>query len=191
MERKIGKKFEYNGRTYVALEKSGCTDCNDCTAIRNSELCEFFGDCTDERKDGKNVVFREVVHQPFSVELAKLGKPVTTRGGKKARIICFDRENSLGYHIVALIGEEETVGLYNDYGVRIGNKCGEESENDLVMEVVTYDGWIAIIPCSGEDCRGKVATALIFSTADELRKHIKEQGIERRVACIMPIEWGV
>lgn len=55
--------------------------------------------------------------KPFDLEAAKSGKPVCTRDGRKARIICFDR-NDL-YPIVALIECEdgkEIIGAYSKDG---------------------------------------------------------------------------
>lgn len=42
--------------------------------------------------------------KPFNLELAKQGHPVITRKGKKARIICFDRNGDAP--IVALVETE-------------------------------------------------------------------------------------
>ena len=47
-------------------------------------------------KIGKNL-------KPFDIQKAKADKPVCTRDGRKARIICFDRINSDYYKIVACV----------------------------------------------------------------------------------------
>lgn len=44
--------------------------------------------------------------KPFDLEAAKAGKPVCTRDGRKARIVCFDVKGS-ARPIVALISDEE------------------------------------------------------------------------------------
>lgn len=44
--------------------------------------------------------------KPFDLEAAKTGKPVCTRDGRKARIICFDKKD-INYPIVALIEENK------------------------------------------------------------------------------------
>lgn len=75
------------------------------------------------------------ITRPFNLELAKAGKPVCTRDGRKARIICWDRYASC-YHIVALIeckgfpNKEEEVKVYTDNGKYIS---GEENAYDLMM----------------------------------------------------------
>ena len=41
--------------------------------------------------------------KPFDLEQAKAGKPVCTRDGRKARIICFDTKTLGDYPIIALV----------------------------------------------------------------------------------------
>lgn len=65
----------------------------------------------------------------FNLEEAKQGKPVCTRDGKPARIICFDRAGM--YPIVALIGENEACMVASNTGE--SNINGPESDYDLMM----------------------------------------------------------
>jgi hypothetical protein len=68
---------------------------------------------------------------PFDINLAKDGKPVCTRDGRKARIICFNAKGEKP--IIALIanGNSEDVNYYYITGkVRFLDK---EDENDLMM----------------------------------------------------------
>ena len=72
--------------------------------------------------------------KPFDLEAAKLGKPVCTRDGRKARIICFDkRNNKTEYPIIALVetDEMEEIFLYTDNGEYLKDKC--DDERDLMM----------------------------------------------------------
>ena len=70
--------------------------------------------------------------KPFDIQKAKAGKPVCTRDGRKARIICLDRIDSTGCNlpIVALVQCEETevLQLYHDDG-----KCDVKADLDLMM----------------------------------------------------------
>lgn len=71
----------------------------------------------------------------FDLEAAKAGKPVCTRNGKKARIVCFDRKSML-YPILALIQwyddiELEEISSYTADGKY--HASGGESVHDLVM----------------------------------------------------------
>jgi len=71
----------------------------------------------------------------FNLEEAKAGKPVCTRYGLNARILCFDRKSHGSvYPIIGLVeyldGEEnvKTWGIDGRYCV------GEVSHEDLVMD---------------------------------------------------------
>lgn len=80
--------------------------------------------------------------KPFNLEAAKAGKPVCTRDGRKARIICFDR-NDL-YPIVALIECEdgkEMIGAYSKEGC---TEIYEIKGTDLMMLPEKKEGWINI-----------------------------------------------
>ena len=71
--------------------------------------------------------------KPFDLEKAKDGKPVCTRDGRKARIICFDRIDAKP--ILALVrstdGKGEDVFDYFVSGKRLANAL--ESDLDLMM----------------------------------------------------------
>ena len=81
----------------------------------------------------------------FSLEAAKAGKPVCTRDGRKARIICFDRKGNTP--IVALIEcvnhAEILQGYHND------GKCFhyETSNSDLMMLPEKKEGWVNVYHC--------------------------------------------
>lgn len=70
--------------------------------------------------------------KPFNLEEAKQGKPVCTRSGRKARIICFDARND--QPIVALIEDAdnryEITYNYDSHGKW---DEGEETAHDLMM----------------------------------------------------------
>ena len=83
----------------------------------------------------------------FDLEAAKSGKPVCTRDGRKARIVCFDAK---GYRpIVALIevdceddGTPEDVFLFTDKGYY---NCEDiTSDNDLMMLPEKKEGWVNV-----------------------------------------------
>lgn len=79
--------------------------------------------------------------KPFDLEAAKAGKPVCTRDGRKARIICFDRKSDAP--IVALIMDndrEETHSYYED-GKSVRN---QKYDYDLRMLPEKKEGWAVI-----------------------------------------------
>ena len=83
--------------------------------------------------------------KPFDIELAKQGKPVCTRDGRKARIICFDRRGDK-FPIVALLdgcNEEhsEVAETFTNEGLY---EIGEKSSNDLMMLPEKKEGWVNV-----------------------------------------------
>ena len=80
--------------------------------------------------------------KPFDLEAAKAGKPVCTRDGRKARIICFDRENE--QPIVALIknNERECIDTFFNNGHSVSKTNGATA--DLMMLPEKKEGWIVI-----------------------------------------------
>ena len=88
--------------------------------------------------------------KPFDLEKAKDGKPVCTRDGRKARIICFDRIDAKP--ILALVrstdGKGEDVFDYFVSGKRLANAL--ESDLDLMMLSEKKEGWVNVY----RDCDG-------------------------------------
>ena len=81
--------------------------------------------------------------KPFDLQQAKDGKPVCTRDGRKARIICFDAKDDRS--IIALVESEierkEIIVFYLDNGFYFNN---EESQDDLMMLPEKKEGWVNI-----------------------------------------------
>lgn len=67
----------------------------------------------------------------FDIEAAKAGKPICTRNGRKARIVCFDRVGE--YPILALI---ENDGKENVYYYRNSGRDDEDFEKDYDLMMV-------------------------------------------------------
>lgn len=80
--------------------------------------------------------------KPFSLELAKQGKPVCTRDGRKARIICFDANGSNSQQIIALITDEN--GFESSYSFTNEGRWTKEVESvhDLMMLPEKKEGWV-------------------------------------------------
>lgn len=89
--------------------------------------------------------------KPFNLNAAKSGKPVCTRDGRKARIICFDRifyHGGYDYPIVAMVNNkgDEYIYAYTKDGLLTG---GEKCDDDLMMLSEKKEGWVNIYK-SGE-----------------------------------------
>ena len=82
--------------------------------------------------------------KPFDLEKAKAGKPVYTRNGRKARIICFDLKGA-GFPIIAAVEtcdkKYESVEAYNREGKR---SFGDDNEDDLMMLPEKKEGWVNV-----------------------------------------------
>ena len=89
----------------------------------------------------------------FDLEAAKAGKPVCTRDGRKARIICFDAKSE--QPIIALVSEQPIIALVEDnhFGEIITqhheNGAISESEtrtsnSDLMMLPEKKEGWVNV-----------------------------------------------
>ena len=78
----------------------------------------------------------------FDINLAKQGKPVCTRDGRKARIVCFDAKFPKTGNIVTLVekenGEEVTLYHYDDGHCSIGRGY------DLMMLPEKKEGWMNV-----------------------------------------------
>ena len=81
--------------------------------------------------------------KPFDLNAAKAGKPVCTRDGRKARIICFDRKSETP--ITALVTEID--GMESVYSYP-NNGIWDSPENtngcDLMMLTERKEGWVNV-----------------------------------------------
>ena len=79
--------------------------------------------------------------KPFDIQKAREGKPVCTRDGRKARILCFDLKNNV-CPIVAAVEENNMEVLYH-YDTK-GLNCYKKSEIDLMMLPDKKERWINV-----------------------------------------------
>ena len=108
---------------------------------------------SNSEKIGKNL-------KPFSLEAAKAGKPVCTRDGRKARIICFDLQSIKKTPIVAAVqvaDKQEIITNYYEDGRQFIDGI---SDLDLMMLSEKKEGWI------------NVYKELCYETKEEAIRHI-------------------
>ena len=92
------------------------------------------------RQIGENINKQRM--KPFSLEAAKAAKPVCTRDGRKARIICFDAKSDAP--IIALITTDDGTEIAFDY-LSDGTFFNRENpDNDLMMLPEKKEGWVNI-----------------------------------------------
>lgn len=110
--------------------------------------------------------------KPFNLEAAKAGRPVCTRDGRKARIICFDAKFPKTGNIVTLVekenGEEVTLFHHDDGHCSIGRAY------DLMMLPEKKEGWIIV---------SKNAT--IYDSLEDAKKSFDSD----KELCICKAEW--
>ena len=113
-------------------------------------IADRFGDNAFENVEVQlEETVNELKMRDFNLEEAKAGKPVCTRDGRKARIICFDRDWEK--HIVALVSGPlgESVHYYLSNGKIDFDKQNDE---DLMMLPEKKEAWVNLYPC---DCMGR------------------------------------
>lgn len=112
--------------------------------ISDKELIKSIKEMSDEYPYNKNNL------KPFDLEAAKAGKPVCTRDGRKARIVCFDKEGS--FHLVVLITRKEdliedirTYSVNGISSISYNRRHPEDHNDDLMMLPEKREGgWINI-----------------------------------------------
>ena len=118
----------------------------------------------------------------FDLEAAKAGKPVCTRDGRKARIICFDSKRKDEKNIIALIPskeypEFEDLIAYPNNGNYHG---GHENDGDLMMLTKKKEGWLNIY----KDFEDRICC--IYKTKEEA---LEKKETEDDYITTIKIEW--
>lgn len=120
--------------------------------------------------------------KPFDLELAKAKRPVCTRDGRDARIICFDRIYSR-YPIVALVfdGIKEQALNYTLDGF---NEV--DGKKDLMMKSVKQEGWINIYRDPDTTLPSPYQGYAVYFSEDEARKNVNPNLVH---VATVKIEW--
>ena len=105
---------------------------------------------------------------PFNLEAAKAGKPVYTRDGRKARIICFDRKGDI-CPIIALVEENgmEVTKSYDENG-RANYKNADNY--DLMMLPEKKEMWMNIY----KGFTGYISGGGLYDTKKEAKDAVKD-----------------
>lgn len=162
---KVGEPYMSNGHLMQTL--SGEKQPN---SIRDykTRMC-YYANCIlriEIKQNKEDMEEKKLNFKPFDLEAAKAGKPVCTRDGRKARIICFDAK--CNKPIVALIYDcnKETVLQYLENGRFFVDQI---DKYDLMMFPQKKEGWVNVyksynvgkkIPC----------IASIYPTKEEAKK---------------------
>lgn len=177
---KVGEPIRIENKSYQKIKVPDAL-CNNCAFYDNfSRDCKLNGyinpyptySClinemfVEIKQNKENMEEKKLNLRPFDLEAAKAGKPVCTRDGRKARIICFDAK--CNKPIVALIYDcnKETVLQYLENGRFFVDQI---DKYDLMMFPQKKEGWVNVyksynvgkkIPCM----------ASIYPTKEEAKK---------------------
>lgn len=150
--KKVGEPEIINGKKVQSIVTGyvGCAFC----IFKKGGACLSGGTCKNRgtriyveiKQNKEDMEEKKLNLKEFDLEAAKAGKPVCTRDGRKARIICFDAKRKDGKNIMALIPskeypEFEDLVAYPNNGNYHG---GHENDGDLMMLPEKKEGWIII-----------------------------------------------
>ena len=179
----------YNGRIAIEIKQTK-EDMEETNFIEKLEtLCKRYnmpdGVRTDFISEVKEIIKdkEECNFKPFNLKAAKAGKPVCTRDGHKARIICFDRKGYNMFPIVALImndDRESDIYTYRPNGT--WNNSGNESDKDLMMLPEKKEGWVNVY--YDNDASSHRGCRFIYDTKEQA---VKEAG--SAYITTVKIEW--
>lgn len=173
----VEQTVTYTNDGYCYIDKSESADdlmMRDDESIRDNSICTV----QKEKVQGISV-------KSFDFEQAKSGKPVCTRDGHDARILCFDFNNE-PYHIVAAVsyGEgKEDLAVFTHNGRRFDDNI--EDDGDLVMKGEKKRGYVALFKSS--ICSDSMANASdVYESLEKLRSSVEDDG---ECLGIIEVEW--
>lgn len=79
--------------------------------------------------------------KPFDIQKAREGKPVCTRDGRKARIICFDKKKDI-YPLIALVTDKDGYEIITPY--KADGAHPTIPNDDLMMLPEKKEGWVNV-----------------------------------------------
>lgn len=180
---KVGEPEIINGKKVQSIVTGyvGCAFC----IFKKGGACLSGGTCKNRgtriyveiKQNKEDMEEKKLNLKPFDLEAAKAGKPVCTRDGRKARIICFDAK--CNKPIVALIYDcnKETVFQYLESGRFFVDQI---DKYDLMMLPQKKEGWVNIY----KDFEDTVCCA--YLTKEDA---LKNRSIEDGYITTIKIEW--
>lgn len=181
--KKVGEPEIINGKKVQSIVTGyvGCAFC----IFKKGGACLSGGTCKNRgtriyveiKQNKEDMEEKKLNLKPFDLEAAKAGKPVCTRDGRKARIICFDLNNK-NFPIVAIINcdTEENAYQYDIDGV-----CDEHDNNlNLMMSPEKKEGWVNL-------CKNNYVDTLavgVFPNREEAVSNCPPSYL-----CTIKIEW--
>lgn len=166
---KVGEPFVYEGKVLQRLRSIDGYSCVHCLFKEqacNFDSCDKDSFLVETELKLENMEEKKLNLKPFDFEAAKAGKPVCTRDGRKARIICFDTINKGNYPIIALLEDKGCEAIF--YYTKDG-KCNVGTERDLMMLPEKKEGWVNVYK-SYNVGKKTPCIASIYPTKEEAKK---------------------
>ena len=162
---KVGEPIIYMSRTFQGLKSPDTKRCEYCyfrNQVCNPELCGGESFLVEIKQNKEDMKEKKLNLKPFDIQKAREGKPVCTRDGAKARIICFDAKSDAP--IIALITADDGTEITFDYLSDGTFFNSENPDNDLMMLPEKKEGWVNVY----RDCDGANITKddNIYSSKD-------------------------
>lgn len=184
---KVGEPIIVIGRTFQKFTNSdSCVGCVFCNENNGCDKCCYMDEpCLDNeiwieiKQNKEDMEEKKLNLKPFDIQKAREGKPVCTRDGRKARIICFDRvtnsTNEYTGHLIVLVtnpnGDEQSF-----YYTEKGNLAGEDEYDnhkwDLMMLLEKKEGWVNVYDA---DTTFRFVEGMVYNTKDEAIQRAKEE----------------
>lgn len=119
----------------------------------------------------------------FNLELAKSGKPICTRNGRKARIICFDKKGG-DYPIIALIENDDKEVAYSFD--KYGRSASDDRGLDLMMLPQKKEGWVNLTKSLSHNPH---ILNVIWDTKEEALDYRREAPANANIIATGKITW--
>lgn len=202
---KVGNPIMVENKSYQKIKVPDAL-CNNCAFYdnfsRNCKLSYYinhqpaYSCLKDEifveiKQNKENMEEKKLNLKEFNLEAAKAGKPIYTRDGRKARILCYDLKGVEEYPIVAAIETHdylaENISVYDRNGRFDHDK---ENNNDLMILLEKKEGWINIynrntISTSKENCYIMTGVS-VFKTKESA---ISYKNKDKEYIDTIKIEW--
>lgn len=190
---KDGEPIASKGRTFQCFNNSH-TLCAGCVFNIPNKACDKYhyvdGPCPDNeiwveiKQNKEDMEEKKLNLKPFDLEAAKAGKPICTRDGRKARIICFDRKDNTP--IVALIEHVDGIEILQCY--HNDGKCFhyETSNNDLMMLSEKRKGWVNL---TGSLSHNPHILDVVWDTKEEALDFRRKAPINANIIATGKITW--
>ena len=163
---KLGEPFTDNGKLYQRYEVFDTDRANARSGVsmyvpvgNEKFVCIEIKQTKEEMEENKPNL------KPFDLEAAKQGKPVCTRDGRKARIVCFDAEGGKPLIVLSKIDGKEVILRYTEKGQSDYYHSPTPREDDLMILPEKKEGWVNICKDAKDDDR--IVLGHIFESRED------------------------